>query len=102
MKDLGPVAEGPITANPGLQFCSVFEFNLPMYSFRVTFRVIITMSRGKGPSVQRFFVSSSYMLALYCLLKIWLNYNNNDNYDNYHYYNNYVNYDNNNNYYNYQ
>ena len=66
-----------------------------MYCFRVTFRVIITISRGKGLAVQQFFVSPSYMLALYCLLKIWLN-NNNDNYDNCHY-NNYNNCDNNNN-----
>ena len=28
----GPVSERPISANPGLEFCSVFLFFHPMYS----------------------------------------------------------------------
>ena len=30
-KPLGPVPERPISANPGLKFCSAFVFYLPMH-----------------------------------------------------------------------
>ena len=74
IKDLGPVPERPISANTGLKFCSVFQFYLLcIASFVVTFCVIITISRSKGPTVQPYFVSLSCMLALHCLLKTWLN-----------------------------
>ena len=38
---LGPVPVRPISANPGLKFCSVFVFYLPCIAYRVTFCVII-------------------------------------------------------------
>ena len=44
----GPVPERPISANPGLKFCSIFVFYLAMNFLRVTFCVIVTVSRSKG------------------------------------------------------
>ena len=43
-----PLPERPISANPGLKFCPTFLY-LPSYVLlRVTFCVIITISRSKG------------------------------------------------------
>lgn len=45
--ELGPVPERPISTNPGLKFCFCFCI-CPMYYFRITFCVIITISLSKG------------------------------------------------------
>ena len=54
-----PVPERPISAYPGLKFCSVFVIYLPMYCLEVTFCVIITVSQSKGSTV--------FQLELYVL-----------------------------------
>ena len=70
-KVLGPVPERPISANPGLKFCSTFCIYLPMHCLaRVLFWVISSFFVSKA---QQYFVSSSYMfLDKKTLLKIWL------------------------------
>ena len=57
----GPVPLRPISANPGLKFCSLFVFTFLLYALlRVTF-------------VLSYFASSSYMfLDKKTMLKIWL------------------------------
>ena len=48
---LGPVPERPISANPGLKFCSVF-FILPFCVLpRIAFCAIITVCRTRGSTV---------------------------------------------------
>ena len=48
---LGQVPERPINPNPGLKFCSTFCIYLPMHCFKVTYFVIIPISRRKGSTV---------------------------------------------------
>ena len=66
------VPERPISANPGLKFCSVLVFFLPMYCLDYHFCVIsFSYVRLKA---QKHFVSSSCMfLGKKTLLKITLN-----------------------------
>ena len=45
------VPERLISVNPGLKFCSVFVFYIPIVLLRVTFCVTITVSRSKGSTV---------------------------------------------------
>ena len=40
----------PISSNPGLKFCFIFVFYLPMYC-EVNICVIITVSRSKGSTL---------------------------------------------------
>ena len=50
---LGAVPERPISANPGLKFCSVFVLTF-LYNYvllRVTFCLIITISWSEGSTV---------------------------------------------------
>ena len=46
----GPIPERSISVNPGLKFCSVFVFYIPAL-LRLTFFVIVAISRRKGPTV---------------------------------------------------
>ena len=50
----GPVPERPISANPGLKFCSTFCDLLSYVLLRETFRVIISFLELKA---QQYFVS---------------------------------------------
>ena len=50
----GPVPERPISANPGLKFCSTFCDLLAYVLLRETFRVIISFLEVKA---QQYFVS---------------------------------------------
>ena len=48
----GPVPERPIGANPGLKFCAVLYFTFLCSMLRVTFCLLITVSRSKGSTVR--------------------------------------------------
>ena len=66
---LGPVPVRPISANPGLKFCSVFVFYLPCVAYRVTFCVIITvnhLSRNRALNIDfRLIGFQSYFLLIH-------------------------------------
>ena len=47
---LGPVPKRPISVNPGLKFCAVFVFYLPVYCSRLAFCVIIIAHYGISES----------------------------------------------------
>ena len=68
----GLVPERPISANPGLKFCSTFCNYLPMHYLQQHFVLsFLLFFEVKAP---QYFVTSSYMfLAKKTLLKIWLN-----------------------------
>ena len=67
----GLVPERPISANPGLKFCSTFCIYLPMNCVELHFVLSILYLRLKA---QQYFASLSYMfLDKKTLLKIWLN-----------------------------
>ena len=68
---LSPAPERPISANPGLKFCSFFY--LPSNTLlRVTYFVLAFLYLGA--KAQQYFLSSSYMfLGKKTLFKIWLN-----------------------------
>ena len=70
---LGPVPERPISANPGLKFCSTFYIYFPMHCLhcKVTFCVILTISQSKGST--EFVSLSSKFEDKNPVLKIWLN-----------------------------
>ena len=67
----GLVPERPISVNPGLKFCSVFVFYLPMCFLEYNFVLSLLYL---GVKADQYFVSSSRMfLDKKRLLKIWLN-----------------------------
>ena len=65
------VLERPISVNPGLKFCSVFVFYIPMHCFGEHFVLSVLYLVVKA---QKYFVTSNCMfLDEKTMLEIWLN-----------------------------
>ena len=65
------VPERAISANPGLKFCSIFVFYLPIYCLE--YHLALTFPFLKVEAQQCFISSGCMFLGKKALLKIWIN-----------------------------